>query len=879
MAMNSPAQPGPARAAPRAGPADAPAASLPGPPDAGLELACPIAFRNLCDAVLHLRVEGADRYRVIDANPAYFETSHFTPGQVLGKLISDFIPEPPLKSILANYREAVRTGLTQRWQQVSEYPSGKKIAHATVTPVCDAQRKCTDLVVTVHDITELKLREEELERANAKLEQAMEEQHRLAEAVRRNEERLNLALEGAGEGVWDWRIEDGRVVYSAQWKRVVGLPEDFPGDDLEVWFSRVYREDFPALMEQIEECLASPSLICTHEFRVRHEAGRTIWVRIRSSVVERAPDGKARRMVGTIADITDNVLLRQQLEASHTLLAQLAQQVPGALFEFVMDDEGRFACTYISAMSQELFEVSPEECMRDMNTVMRRIIPSDCERLEASRAKSARTLEHWREEFQIMLPSKGLCWREVNATPMRRKDGATVWHGFTDDISARKNHELTIRQFNEKLERRAHYDPLTGLPNRSLFRDRLVQGMCQAREAQAHIALLFLDLDRFKEVNDLLGHDAGDRLLVDAARRIQGCVRPGDTVARLGGDEFTVILTEPRELEHVERTAQAILEALAQPFSLGVEQAHVSGSIGIALFPDDGSTPEELMRHADHAMYRSKSAGRNQLTFFEVSMQASAMHRLKLASDLRRALPEQQLVLFYQPIVSLVSGKIRKAEALLRWRRPGVGLVAPGQFVAIAEESGLIHEIGNWVFSTAALNAKRWSALIGRPFQISINKSPVQFQHHARSMDWIAFLHELDLPPDCISVEITEGLLLNMSDRVLAKLSKLHQGGVEVAIDDFGTGYSSMSYLKRLDIDYLKIDQSFVAEMLHDSTSRTITETIIVMAHKLGLKVIAEGVETPEQREWLSERKCDYAQGFLFGAPVEAAEFEQLLLA
>ncbi|HYE40488.1 MAG TPA: PAS domain S-box protein, partial [Ramlibacter sp.] len=446
-------------------------------------------------------MEGEDCYRVVDANPAYFENTQLAPTEVLGRRVDEYILEPPLAAILSHYRRTITSGVTQRWQVVGHHPSGRRTAEVSATPVFDAHGACTDLVVVLHDITQLKQREEELELANAELEQAFHQQRRLDDAVRNNEEQLRLALEGAGEGVWDWRLDSARVTYSPQWKRVVGLPEDLESEDPELWFSRVVREDLPGLMECFESCLSSPALICTHEYRLRHEAGHLIWVRIRCSVIERAAEGKALRMVGTIADITDNVLLRQQLEASHTLLAQLAQQVPGALFELVMDEDGQFACTYISAMSEELFGATPDACMRDMNVVMERIPQSDRERLEESRAKSAHTLEHWRQEFQIDLPGKGLCWREVNATPMRRKDGVTVWHGFSDDITERKSHELTIRQFNEKLERRAHYDPLTGLPNRALFRDRLVQGLCQAREAGATIALLFLDLDRFKDIN------------------------------------------------------------------------------------------------------------------------------------------------------------------------------------------------------------------------------------------------------------------------------------------------------------------------------------------------------------------------------------------
>jgi EAL domain-containing protein (putative c-di-GMP-specific phosphodiesterase class I) len=277
-------------------------------------------------------------------------------------------------------------------------------------------------------------------------------------------------------------------------------------------------------------------------------------------------------------------------------------------------------------------------------------------------------------------------------------------------------------------------------------------------------------------------------------------------------------------------------------------------------------------------MYRAKSSGRNRLAFFEQSMQAAAMRRLRLTRELRHALEQHQLELYFQPIIDIRSGTVSKAEALLRWHRPGNELALPGEFIDIAEETGLIHEIGNWVFFQAANWSRRWSAMLGRRFQISINKSPVQFQHQAHGSSWLDYLERQGMPRNSIAVEITESLLLNVSETVFGKLHELQEGGIEVSIDDFGTGYSSMTYLKRLDIDYLKIDQSFVAEMLHDPTSRTITETIIVMAHKLGLKVIAEGVERAEQRDWLEAQGCDYLQGFLFGEPVQAALFERMLM-
>ncbi|HEX9172319.1 MAG TPA: EAL domain-containing protein, partial [Telluria sp.] len=673
-----------------------------------------------------------------------------------------------------------------------------------------------------------------------------------------------------------WDIKNDRVFLSARWKEILGVTGAVP-ENTSLWWSLVHPDDVPESVAFLDAFLKSNQPVYLYDHRLRHQSGRWIWVQTRGSVVARDADGTPLRMVGTIADITANKSLRLELERSHELFAKLTQQVPGALFEIVMDPGGRLRCSFISAMAQEIFECSPEEIQANIDCLLSKIYQPDRARMRRSLSEAAASLQPWRVEYRVVLPQKGLCWRELNAKPTRAEDGSIVWHGFTTDISQRKGTEHTIHQFNEKLERRAHYDTLTGLPNRVLFRDRLEQEMKHALAAPHGIALLFIDLDRFKEVNDLLGHEAGDALLVQAALRIERCLRPGDTVARLGGDEFTVILTETNELAHVEQTAQQILDVLRLPVQIGIEQAYVSASIGITLYPGDAQGPEELMRNADHAMYRSKTAGRNQLTFFESAMQVAAMRRLKLTAELRRALAENQLELHFQPILDTRTGAINKAEALLRWHRPGRPLALPDEFVAIAEETGLIHEIGNWVFCQAVACSQRWSAMLGRPFQVSINKSPVQFQPHARPMNWVRYLDQHGMARNSIAVEITEGVLLNLTENVFDKLHELQAGGVEVSIDDFGTGYSSMSYLKRLDIDYLKIDRSFVSEMLHDRTSRTITETIIVMAHKLGLKVIAEGVESREQRDWLAAQQCDFVQGFLFAQPVGTDEFERML--
>ena len=377
------------------------------------------------------------------------------------------------------------------------------------------------------------------------------------------------------------------------------------------------------------------------------------------------------------------------------------------------------------------------------------------------------------------------------------------------------------------------------------------------------------------------------QLLQLTAQRIGSCVRETDTVARLGGDEFTVILTTVNKISHIEILAREILEELARPFPVLGTDVHISGSIGITLFPQDAGTPEDLLKSADQAMYVAKSAGRNRFSFFAARMRDSAWARLKVIDELRHALSRHQLSVYYQPIVDLSIESIVKAEALLRWHHPEAGLmlpaefiglaVPPAKFIPLAEEAGLIGDIGEWVLGEAVTRSREWSSMLGTPFQISVNKSSAEFVSRAPMKNWDAHLAALGLPSNSISVEITEGVLLNDSPNVAARLDNLHNAGIQLGIDDFGTGYSSMTYLKKFEVDYLKIDQSFVHDMSTNMDSRIIVETIIVMAHKLGLKVIAEGVETVAQKDWLKAAECDYAQGYLFSEPVPSQDFRKLL--
>ena len=450
--------------------------------------------------------------------------------------------------------------------------------------------------------------------------------------------------------------------------------------------------------------------------------------------------------------------------------------------------------------------------------------------------------------------------------------------GTISNFVAVKEDITDKRKSEEVIWRQANFDELTGLPNRRMFRDRMEQELKKANRAGLPVALMFIDLDHFKEINDTLGHDMGDLLLVEAACRIADCVRVTDIVARLGGDEFTVLLAELDDIGSVERIATSITQKLAAPFRLKNEVSYVSASIGITLYPNDADTIEGLFKNADQAMYVAKNQGRNRHGYFTHAMQEAAQTRLRLVNDLRNALAGNQFMVYFQPIVDMATGRINKAEALIRWQHPERGMISPAEFIPLAEETGLIFEIGDWVFHESMHWAKRWRVLHNPLLQISVNKSPVQFYKDGDDhSSWLNHLQKLDLPGQCIAIEITEGLLMDSNAPITGALHTLRNANIQISMDDFGTGYSSLSYLKKFHIDYLKIDRSFVRDLATDPNDLALSEAIIVMAHKLDIKVIAEGVETKEQLDLLFAAGCDYAQGYLYSRPVPAAEFEELL--
>jgi len=474
-------------------------------------------------------------------------------------------------------------------------------------------------------------------------------------------------------------------------------------------------------------------------------------------------------------------------------------------------------------------------------------------------------------DYRVLLSDGDIRWVHTKAEMEYHDTGPLRMTGILQDISERK-------RFEQKLSEMASFDTLTGLPNRNLLNDRLAQGLAHASRNDGLMAVGFVDLDRFKVINDTLGHDAGDELLKEIARRLSGCLRSSDTVARQGGDEFVVVLNDLVRPEDATIVAQKLLDALSPPMTLNGREIVPGASIGFALYPQDGDTLQTLLMSADKAMYAAKQAGRGQYRFFDPELNRAAADWLEVGAELHHALERGEFELHYQPKVDLRSGAITGVEALLRWRSPDMGLVPPNKFIPILEETGLILEVGEWVIARACRQARLWQEQGLPPLRIAVNLSPRQFQQRDLAQRIRTLIDQPDFLPEYLELEITESMVMQHVERAIATLEELRQLGIRIAIDDFGTGYSSLAVLKRFPVDCLKVDRSFVRDIPEDADDMAITRSVILLAHSMGLSVVAEGVETVAQRDFLVECCCDEMQGFLLSKPLRAAELAERVL-
>ncbi|WP_394493768.1 putative bifunctional diguanylate cyclase/phosphodiesterase [Shewanella sp. ENK2] len=437
-----------------------------------------------------------------------------------------------------------------------------------------------------------------------------------------------------------------------------------------------------------------------------------------------------------------------------------------------------------------------------------------------------------------------------------------------------KSRTEELESANEKLHQYAYQDGLTDLPNRRYFYEKL-QSLIDTDNMI--FALIFIDLDGFKEINDTLGHDYGDLLLQQVAKRLKNCVRGHDTVARLGGDEFTLIVEGIKDQRRASEIAEVIKNSLVQPITIKDEQVYITSSIGLTFYPSDGETIEDVVKHADQAMYLSKNKGRNRYEFFSFAMEEQALGKRRLTEELRQAVKEEQFLLMYQPILDINGSVVKKVEALIRWQHPELGTIEPDDFIPLAEENGLIVDIGNWVRKQVIADAIEFYQTSGNVIQISVNTSPIEIDRSGTWIDqWILDCNKSKLPHGSFLIEVTENTLMTPDSSIKQQLKLLNNNGIKVAIDDFGIGYSSLAYLQELDIDIIKIDRSFITNITTNESSAALVRAITTMAHNIGVKVVAEGIETPAQQQLLKQLSCDYLQGFMFSKPLTKAEFYRL---
>jgi len=652
---------------------------------------------------------------------------------------------------------------------------------------------------------------------------------------------------------------DGRILRGS--RSVTGLlgytPEEMLGRPLaDFYYHPDDRQDF------LRALAAGKGSLSGYQSRLRHKDGREVWVLTNAHYL-RDGEGNIVGVEGTTRDNTE----RRRAEEELRLAAQVFENSGEAIM--IMDAGCRVVS--VNRAFTEMTGFPAAEVLGSAPFVLHSDLHDEefYQRLWHSVAEGG----YWQGEIWSRRKNGEAYPEWLGISTLRGADGnVTHYVVISSDISERKAAEARI-------EFLAHHDPLTDLPNRLLLKDRLERAIVHGERTGTKVALLFIDLDRFKTVNDSLGHPVGDRLLREAALRLRACIRDMDTVSRQGGDEFLVILTELDDPDAVTGVAEHILSALAVPFSLDGHDVAISCSVGIAVCPEDGRDFDGLLKKADIAMYHAKEAGRNAFRYYSERMNIDALERLDLQNRLRRDLEQGEFRLYYQPLVELATGRIVGAEALVRWNSKENGLVTPSRFINVAEESGLIVQLGEWVLREACRELRQWHDKGHSDLSMAVNLSAIQFRRGSVDEIVMRALGDAGADPASLELELTESILLQGAEHVLAAVRRLKGLGIRLSIDDFGTGYSSLAYLKRFAVDKLKIDQSFVRDLPTDPDSAAIVRAVIQMAKSLNLLVLAEGVETPAIADNLRLLRCDYVQGFHFGRPMPAEEFRALIAA
>lgn len=686
-------------------------------------------------------------------------------------------------------------------------------------------------------------------------------------ALQDSEQQLQLVLVGGYLGFWDWNIITNEVQRNAIWAEMLGYTHEEIQRTTQQWTDFIHPEDRDKAWQSINKVLEGQAAYHEVEYRMLHKDGSIVWILDHAGIVQRDTNGKPMRMSGTHTDISKQKRLEEQLRASENFFSSLAQVNPIGIYR--TDAQGN--CIYVNDIGCEIIGMTAQQAYGDGWS--HAIFEDDRSKVYAEWMLAVAEQRKFMLEYRIQQPNGTIVWIYGLSAAIRDETGAVSGYvGTITDITERKNTEQHIHHL-------AFYDPLTQLANRRLLQECLKHSIELNRRTGNQMAVLMLDLDRFKTVNDTLGHAAGDELLQQVAKRIKDHLREMDMVARLGGDEFVVLIENVNHYEDIARIANDIIYALSQPFILRHNHEVVIGiSIGIAIYPQHGDSVEALMDNADTALYHAKDNGRGCFAYFSEQLTQKARERLALEARLRRAIEQQELQLYFQPQIDINSGHIVGAEALIRWHDPVEGYIEPNSFIALAEETGLIVRLGEWALRETCRLGQQWLAQGLPAITLAVNVSPHQF--HICDMNALVtdVLRDTGFPANSLELEITETGLMDNQLYAMTILNDLHQQGVHLAIDDFGTGYSSLAYLKYFPVDLLKIDKTFIDDIPFLQGDMAIAATIIAMAHHLGFKVLAEGVETPEQLAFLQQHQCDSYQGYLYSKPLMATDFAQLLL-
>ena len=809
--------------------------------------------RSLIEASLDPLVTISAEGKITDVNTGTEKATGVDRGRMIGSDFADYFTDP--QKARQGYREVFEQGY------VTDYPLAIRHVSGRITDVLynaslyrDEKGNIAGVFASARDITERK-------RLDA-------EREKLLSLVSENEERWKFALEGSGDGVWDWNPQTDQALFSPVWKGMLGYQQGEFVDTGAAWLAALHPDDKGIVTSVIADYFAGRRSSYIAEFRMKCKDGSWKWIMARGILVSRDVEGRPLRMIGTHTDISDRKEVEQQIRIAATAFESQEGMAVTDADGTILRVNSAF-CNITGYSAEEAIGKNPRflKSGRQDGSFYRQMWA------EVSR-KGA-----WEGEIWNRRKSGEIYPEHLTITAVKGEDNRIANYVATlTDITLTKAAEDEIRHL-------AFYDPLTGLPNRRLLFDRLRQALAARLRSGHSGALLFIDLDNFKSLNDTQGHDVGDLLLQQVAQRLTGCVREGDTVARLGGDEFVVMLENlsrdgGEAATQTEAVGNQILAALNQPYQLGGHECINTPSIGAIVIGDDNQTVDELIKQADIAMYQSKKAGRNALRFFDPKTQQAVYQRAMLEDELRRALHRGQFELYYQIQVDGdgVTGNHRPAgaEALIRWMHPERGMVSPAEFIPLAEETGLILPIGQWVLEEACTRLALWA---DRPelehLTLAVNVSGHQF-HQENFVDWVlGVLEKTGANPARLKLELTESMLLNDIEGVIAKMGVLKAHGVGFSLDDFGTGYSSLSYLSRLPLDQLKIDRSFVVNLESSDNSVAICAATTSLAHSLKLKVVAEGIETETQSYIMSSgHRCDYLQGYLFGKPVSVDVFE-----